>query len=535
MSSLFMPTRRATLAGAGLALTGPAATLAAEATLAGDESPATSLRRIIDRAMDATGQPGAAVAVVQNGQVVLADGWGVRKLGAPEPVGAATLFSIASVTKAFTAANLALLFDEGRLGWDDPVRRHLPDFALSDPLVSEAITVRDLLLHNSGLDLGAGDLMVWPYTRHTRAEVVAGLRHLPLSRPFRSGYAYDNVLYFAAGEVVAALRKQPLEQVIEERLFRPAGLRDAVAVQSRAVATGDFAWPHARFGGAVRGEGALQPLARAQHTSDADVSAGGLSLSARDVARWMQIQLAGGVLPEGGRLWSVEQAQAMWRPGTIIRVQDGPSAERPDRPNFDTYALGWQVSDYRGRRMVWHGGYSPGSLSMVAMLPSLNAGVAVLTNAEEGAFGRSVRNAILDAFIGVSDIDWLAESLKRRPSPPRRQTAAPERSSEPPSHPLPAYAGRYRDPWYGEVLVRAVRSGGLEIDFTKTPGMSGPLDPWAGETSRTRFADPNLEDAFATFDLAAGGGAEIRMRAVSPTADFSYDFHHLKLKRTRSG
>ena len=220
----------------------------------------------------------------------------------------------------------------------------------------------------------------------------------------------------------------------------------------------------------------------------------------------------------------------MWRQGTIIRVQDGPSPERPDRPNFDTYALGWQVSDYRARRMVWHGGYSPGSLSMVALLPGLNAGVAILTNAEEGAFGRAVRNSVLDALIGVSDVDWLAASLARRPGPPRSQAPVLERSDQPPARPLAAYAGRYRDPWYGDVLIRAA-GGGLTIDFSKTPGMTGPLEPWGGETFRTRFGDPNLEDAFATFELDADGRAGIRMRAVSPTADFSYDFHHLTLKR----
>lgn len=531
MSWLSHPTRRGALAGAmGLGVPG----LARAATEASPNSAlAEKLQGAVDRAMRATGQPGAAVAVVRDNDILLAQGWGVRKLGAPDPVEVNTLFSIASVSKSFTAASLALLVDEGALGWEDPVRRHLPEFALADPQVSEAITVRDLLLHNSGLDLGAGDLMVWPYTLHTRAQIVAGLRHLPLTRPFRSGFAYDNVLYIAAGEVVAAVRGQPLEQIIAERLFAPAGFKDAVALPSRAV-TGNFAWPHARFGGAVRGEGAIQPLARAQQAPDSDVASGGLSLSVRDIARWMQIQLGGGALPEGGRLWSFEQGQAMWRPGTIIRVQDGPSAERPDRPNFDTYALGWQVSDYRGRRMVWHGGYTPGTLSMVALLPSLKAGVAIFANAEEGAFGRAVRNEILDALIGVADVDWLAESLLRRPPRAPSTGVTIDRTSVAAAYPLAAYVGRYRDPWYGEVHIREA-GGGLEIDFTMTPGMAGPLEHWGGETFRSRFPDPNLEDAFVTFALAEGGAGEISMQAASPSADFSYDYHHLKLVRGVAG
>lgn len=531
MPSLFAPSRRAALiGGSAVALPFGLASSAFAQEQAGPSALAADVEAIIQRALAGTEQPGAAVAVVKDGVVVSAKGWGVRRLGEPAPVDDATLFGIASMTKAFTAAALAQLVDEGLLSWDDPVRRHLPDFAMSDPMVSERITVRDLLLHNSGLSLGAGDLMVWPRTLHTRAEVVAGLRHLPLTRPFRAGYAYDNVLYVAAGEVIAAKRGQPVDAVFDA-LLRQAGFRDA-AVPGLRPWPANMAANHARIGGAVRGEGPLQPLPRPEPRSENTLAAGGLTFSARDIARWMQIQLAGGALPEGGRLWSAAQGEAMWRPGSIVRVGDGPTRERPDRSVFDTYALGWQVSDYRGRRVVWHSGYAPGGACIISLIPSLGAGVAVLTNAEEQLFGRAVRNGLLDRLMEVSDVDWMAPPPRRAPRPEAAaaQTEAPTAAPAAPAHPLSAYAGRYRDPWYGDVVIR--RAGqGLEIEFTKTPGMVGPLEPHDGETFRTRFRDRNMEDAFAVFDLSGAGGATIRMRAVSPDADFSYDYQDLRLAR----
>jgi len=483
---------------------------------------------IVRAAMAASGQPGAAVVVVQDGQVTLARGWGVQRLGAKAPVEASTRFPIASMTKAFTAASLAQLVDEGRIRWTDPVRAHLPGFALSDADVSEAITVRDLLLHVSGLTLGAGDLMVWPFTLHSRAEIVAGLRHLPLSLPLRASYAYDNVLYVAAGELIAAVRGAPLETVFQQKLLTPAGMTDAIALPSQAAKTGT-AWPHARLMGAVRGEGPITPLERAIQLGDNALASGGLSLSARDLGRWTQIQLAGGVTPEGARLWSKAQADAMWRPGVIVRVQDGPSAERPDRANFDTYALGWQVSDYRGRRMVWHGGVLPGSMCVVHLIPSLNAGVAILANAEEPTFLRAVGNTLLDHLLGAEEVDWLARLQRHPPRAPARDIPTIEKVEAADTVPHDRLVGTYQDPWYGTVSVYRAKRG-LAVDFTKTVGMAGPLEPWAPGVFRTRFDDRNLEDAFLTFDVTAQT-VTIRVQAVSKAADFSYDFQDLRLRK----
>lgn len=515
--------RRSALLGSALALMAGGASARTKGSLA------QSLDETFRAAMEASQGVGATVAIVREGETVLASGYGARRLGEPGRVTERTLMGIGSCGKAFTSAALAQLVDDGLVAWEDPVTRHLPGFALSDPRVTEAITVRDLLLHVSGLALGAGDLMVWPRTTHTRAEIVAGLRHLPLDRPFKAGYAYDNVLYVAAGEIVARLRGRPLEAVFES-LFSQAGLEDAAVNAERAPAGAEIATNHARFSQDRRGEGLLRPLPPPAPGVDNAIAAGGLMLSARDLARWMHIHLAGGVAPGGGRVWSQAQQDAMWRPGVVVNVRDGATPERPDRSNFDTYALGWQVSDYRGRRMVWHAGSAPGNLAVIALIPSLGAGVAVLTNSEDAVFGRVGRNSALDRLMGASETDWLAQARARQARPPARRNEPRPKGDTPPARPLAAYAGRYRDAWYGEVIVNHVE-GQLRIDFTKTPGMSGRLEPWGGETFRTWFEDRSMEDALATFDLDAVGGAAIRMNAWSPDADFSYDFHHLDLRR----
>ena len=208
-------------------------------------------------------QPGLGIAVVEDGAVTLARGYGVRRMGPAEPCDARTLFGIASNTKAFTSAALALLVEEGKVAWDAPVTRYLPDFAMSDPVVTRLMTVRDLLVHRSGLALGAGDLMSWPPGIRTTKEIVAGLRHLPIANGFRAGYAYDNVLYIVAGELIAAVSGMPWQRFVDARLLKPIGMTDSRAQLegSRQVAAGHAARP-AR---------AADP----RHGADAGAAAGG--------------------------------------------------------------------------------------------------------------------------------------------------------------------------------------------------------------------------------------------------------------------
>jgi CubicO group peptidase (beta-lactamase class C family) len=186
--------------------------------------PPPDLDDYVARALKEFEVPGLAVAIVKDGKVEFVKGYGVRKLGEPAPVDEQTLFGIASNTKAFTAAALAILVDEGKISWDDPVIKHLPGFQMYDPFVTREMTVRDLLTHRSGLGLGAGDLMFFPPTTFTRDEIVARLRYIKPATSFRSKYAYDNVLYLVAGQVVAAVSGKSWDDFIKERIFAPLGM-----------------------------------------------------------------------------------------------------------------------------------------------------------------------------------------------------------------------------------------------------------------------------------------------------------------------
>ncbi len=528
-------TRRAAFA-SGLAASATAALAQSPAPANSNAAAAAAQIDAFARAVMAANpaQPGLAVAVVENGRVTLARGYGVRRMGEPAPVTDSTLFGIASNTKAMTAAAIAMLVEEGKVGWDEPVRRYLPDFAMSDETTTRLITVRDLLVHRSGLSLGAGDLMIWPQPTHTRAEIVAGLRHLPISGRFRDGYAYDNVLYVVAGEVIAAASGMPWERFVQTRILEPLGMADSTPAPRRADENRRAA-PHARLGPPVRGLGPQRPLPF-DSSFDAAAPAGGVNSSARDIAKWMQCQLAKGVAPSGARLWSEAQADEMWKPQTLTSSTDGHTADDPARPVLQAYALGWFVRDFRGERMLTHTGGLAGFISVTALLPGRRSGVMVMTNAEEAPVLRAMRHGAADRLLGRSDYDWIASSARvqaEADAKTRRDAAAaivPAGGGAAPSLPLAAYAGVYRDPWYGTVTVSAVGEG-LRLSMDRTPLLQGPLTPFDGETFRATFDDRTQEDAYVAFELEAGRPVRATMRAVSPLADFSYDYHDLRLTR----
>lgn len=483
-------------------------------------------------------QPGLGICVVENGQITLAKGYGVRRLGSPVRCDENTIFGIASNTKAMTAAALAMLVEDGKVEWDAPVTRYLPDFQMSDPIVTKLMTVRDLLVHRSGLTLGAGDLMIWPAPTHTRAEILAGLKYLPIGGQFRGGYAYDNVLYVAAGEVVAAVTGKPWEDFIQTRILDPLGMTDTVTSPAR-VDKSRRAEPHCRLGPPVRGLG-LQTVLPFDDSFASAAAAGGVNTTPADIGKWMRVQLALGALPNGQRLWSEATAREMWKPHTITTSSDGPTAENPVRPSMQAYGLGWFVQDHRGERLLWHTGGLAGFISYTGLLPGRKSGIMVMTNAEENPVLRALRYGGPDRLQGRSDFDWIASS-RRVQAEADAQTAkdaaavtTPKGGGKPPSLPLDAYVGVYRDPWYGTVTVgrpKGRKATGLTVSFDKTPALRGRLDLFDGETFKTVFDDRTQEDAFITFDLADGKVISALVKAVSPLADFSFDYQDLRLTR----
>ena len=511
--------------------------LVAPAAVAKETAPPPALQDLdayVESVREAFDVPGIAVAVVKDGEVVLAKGWGEREMGKPAKVDAHTLFAIASNTKAFTSASLSMLADEGKLELEDRVIDHLPWFRMADPYVTREMRIRDLLVHRSGLGLGAGDLLYWPTTTYSNREVAERLRDVPLSGGFRERYAYDNILYGVAQLVIEQASGQSYEQFLRTRIFQPLGMRET-RYNSDALKPGD----NVATGHAMADFTTLQPAPRMTWRNVA--GAGGIYSSVGDMAKWMNAQLAGGTYRDArGReqaLFTPARQKAMWSLVTPIPISE-PKVEalKAAKPHFLGYGEGWMVSDFQGRKLVWHTGGWPGMVSRVTLVPEQKLGVVVLTNQEVGAAFHAITLKVLDAYLANSGTDWLAayqaqvaQARGDADAHWQKLLAARDATSKP-SLPLAKYAGTLRDPWYGDVVV-AQEGDGLVLRFSRTPELVGDLQPWQHDTFVVRWRERWLNaDAFLTFSLKPDGGIrEARMEAISPLTDFSFDFHDLRL------
>lgn len=484
---------------------------------------------VVEKARKTFDVPGIAVAVVKDGRVVFAKGFGVRRLGEPAAVTENTLFGIASNTKAFTAASLAMLIDEGKLHWTDRVIDYLPSFQMADPYVTREMRIRDLLVHRSGLALGAGDLMFFPASDLSSDEIVKRLRYVPLETSFRSAYAYDNVLYLVAGKVIEAVSGKPWNAFVKERIFSPLGMPTSKTSITEIKPGDDFATPHALV------DGVLKPIR--PDVLDNNAPAGAIQSSVGEMSKWIAMQLNAGEIPGGKRLFAEARSKEMWSEVTPIPINDPPPAMSALKMNFSSYALGWSVNDYRGYKLVWHTGGLSGMVSRVTMVPDLKLGVIVLTNQESGGAFSSVTMAILDEYMKAPASDWVAlydAAAKRREANAAqvvKKASAGRSSSSKPSLALAGYAGRYRDPWYGDVSIKE-EGGKLVMRFSHSPDLTGELEHWQYDTFIARWKNRAMNaDAYVTFSLKPDGSIDqVKMTAVSPLTDFSFDFHHLALK-----
>jgi CubicO group peptidase (beta-lactamase class C family) len=496
-----------------------------------DSPSAQALDAYAERAMRSFDTPGMAVAIV-DGDKTVTHAWGVRKLGAAARVDSHTVFPIGSNTKAFTAAALAILVDEGKLRWDDRVVDKLPGFRMYDAYASSEMTVTDLLVHRSGLGLGEGDLMMFPTTDRSRAELVHDIRYLKPAHSFRSGYDYDNVLYIVAGQLVEAVSGQRWEDFVQQHILDPLQMRDTQTSIDARVA--DQVSLHAKNTTPVRGVGRQAVLSTVM-TGDVFAPAGALQVSASDMAHWLRLQLDGGRMQNGKRIFSAAAAKMLWTPQTLIPIPPAPAPVALAQPQFDAYALGFEVQDYRGHKIITHLGGVLGGVSAVVIVPEKHAAFAIMLNSEDVGSLFAMREHLLDTLLGLPSPDWIAgyrqvfdgiHASARKALRSRGAAMHPERG---PSLPLSAYAGVYRDPWYGTATISQDKRGTLDISFDRSPGMHGTLEHLQYDTFRTHWAMPDVEDAYVTFALEPDGSIDrMAMKAVSPVADFSWDYQDLR-------
>jgi CubicO group peptidase (beta-lactamase class C family) len=477
--------------------------------------------------------PGLAVALVKDRKMIFAKGYGVRKLGEYTPVTPETLFGIASNTKAFTAAALAILVDEGKIKWDDPVIKYLPDFCMYDPYVTREITVRDLLTHRSGLGLGAGDLLYWPQSTYSRKEIIYRVRFIKPAFSFRSRFAYCNILYIVAGEIIPAVTGKTWSEFIKERIFKPLGMTFSNTSIKEFCTGGNIASPHTRFNGQIK------PIA--YENLDSIGPAGAINSNVIDMSKWIIVQLNSGLIRNTKRgqvrLFSADASKEMWFPQTIIPIREYPPELSKIKPNFFAYGLGWMLRDYYGHKIVYHTGSIRGMVSKVTLVPDLKLGIVVLTNQEARQAYEAITYYILDYYLGVSPIDWIT-AFKQAEQRTKKRIAEIEKNlrlkrvkNTKPSLDISKYTGRYIDQWYGEMVIEEINNK-LVMRFLHTPALVGDLEHWHYDTFIVRWRDRSLNaDAFVTFILNYKGEVEeVKMLPVSPLTDFSFDFQDLLFK-----
>lgn len=468
--------------------------------------------------------PGAVVGVIKDGKVVHAAGYGVRELGLPDPVDTRTLFRIASMTKSMTTAGLATLVDAGKLGWDDKVVEYIPDFRMYYPWLTQEFTVTDLLTHRSGLKPYAGDLMLWPKPNSfTRQDIIHNLRYFKPAGDFRAHYDYDNLLYVVAGELFPVVAGRTWEEFIDERVLARIGAERCFAGRIPAEEMQNLAAPHA----VVEGEMQVIERNRISAGSGVDAAAGGVRCSLEGMLKWMQVQLARGVLPDGSQLFSPEQQAIMWSPQTIRTVSQ---TERDrDRMHFKAYGLGWRLADVYGFERISHTGSFTGSNNWMVLFPELDLGVVVMLNASADEARSAIIKGIVRPYLGAPDVDWVGyyrherELAASSASGTRPEPVITDYETGSVLAPLSAYAGVYRDPWFGDVSV-AVIGDQLWFASARSPKLTGRLWPQHDHTFLVRWEDRSAErDIFVDFvrdDGPSFSRMEIRCLAQWVTCSF---------------
>lgn len=478
-------------------------------SIAAQDAPLQNFDDYVNRAIKDWEVPGVAIAVVKDDKIVFAKGYGVREIGKPDKVDERTIFAIGSSSKAFTSAAVAMLVDEGKLKWDDPATKYLPSFQLFDPVVTRELTVRDLLTHRVGLERGD---QLWYATQFDRSEILRRIRYLKPSSSMRSRFGYQNIMYLAAGQIVPQVAGKEWDDFVRERIFLPLGMTSSSTSISALKSSNDVAAPHSKFEDKV--------TAIPYRLIDNIGPAGSINSNVVDMAQWVRLQLGDGTY-QSKQLISPAAVKEMHTPQTIIRLE-GPMKMLYPEAHFLSYGMGWFLSDYRGRKLVEHGGSIDGMRALVAMLPEEKMGVVILTNLSGTILSVPLSYRIFDAYLGSQPRDWSAEMLKTINTLQEQSKAAAAKieaervKDTKPSLALEKYAGDYQNEMYGDVKI-ATENGKLILQ--RGPYFTGDLEHWHYDTFRVTWRDRQAGKGFVSFRLSSRG--KVEMMNMENLADFA--------------
>ncbi|HLA56762.1 MAG TPA: serine hydrolase [Flavobacterium sp.] len=489
----------------------------------------TEVDDVVQRTMKTFNVPGIAVGIIKDGKVVLAKGYGVTNIKTQQKTDANTLFGIASNSKAFTTAALAMLVDEGKINWDDKVIKYIPEFKMYNEYVTAEFTIRDLLTHRSGLGLGAGDLMIWPDGHNfTPEDIIKNIQYLKPVSAFRSKYDYDNLLYVIAGEIIHRVSGKTWDDFIAESILKPLQMDHSAPTWTMLKDTTNTIVPH------VPTDGKLQIIPRYKnHIFDA---AAGIYSSVNDLSKWVIMQLQNGKYGNGQQLFSEAQHNEMWTAQTILPLKNF----KPYKSLFKSYGLGWQLTDINGHLQVSHTGGLDGIVTQVIMIPDVQLGIIVLTNQQSGAAFTAISNTIKDSYLGISNPDHvtaLGADRKGKEADADKITdevwAAVNKNLKSKLRiDARKYVGTFKDNWFGEVVI-SEKKGKLYFASKRSPRLSGEILFYKDQNYIVKWNIRSFgADAHIFFDLDEKGITNhFTMKPISPLTDFSYDFQDLDFSR----
>ena len=453
---------------------------------------------------------GVAVAVIQGDDELLNAGFGLADAENDRPMTADTVLAIGSSTKAFTVTALGTLVDDGLLDWDKPVREYLPGFRMHDPVATEHLTVRDMMSHRSGLP--RHDLLWYGNNEITRAEVVERLRHLKPSKGFRELWQYNNLMYITGGHLIEVLSGETWEQRVQSRIFDKLGMVNSTFTFAAARASGKLATPYAKL------EEKVVPVPH----RDLDLAgpAGSINATVGDLARWLECNV------NGGTRAGVEMISA-----PTLRQIHSPTMVMPEGPQyFDEtysggYAMGWFLENYRGTKVVHHGGNIDGFTALVSFAPKEKIGVAVLANMNGTSLPTVLAYRAFDELLGLDPIPWgeryhtLIETMMGG-AKQAKEIRKSKVASVPPAHELAEYVGEYTHPGYGSFKVALSEDGNSLVPHYN--GLDLKMAHRHYETWDVEYATlgMDLETTFITGSDGEVSGLKVRIEATLPPAEF---------------
>jgi len=386
--------------------------------------------------------PGAALGIVKDGKVVFLKGFGVRELGKENPITPDTVFPIASCTKSFTSLAMAILVDEGKMTWDDPVRKHVDFFRLADPLADAQVTLRDLVAHRTGVD---GHHLLWYRAPWNLQERIRKVSKLELSKSFRSAFQYQSILFGTAGYAVGKASGTSWEDFVRKHILAPLDMK-ATTLTTAAVKSQEHSSPHKK-----NKQGKIEVIPWYEITEPDP--AGSINASARDLLKFLRFQLG-----DGRPLVKAVNLAETHAPQIVIRREGFARIMNPDTFQI-SYAMGWIVQDYRGNLLLLHGGAIDGFRAHFTLVPEAKLGIVLLNNLDNTQMNIAVSNTLIDFILDLQPKDWNAYYLKIQQEEEALQKAGRKAFHEKqhkgtkPSRPLEAYTGTYEDPAYGQARI----------------------------------------------------------------------------------